>query len=107
MPFKLGKVEIMPFRTASFMPCSLGFVFNTTSGSIVYVDHYMIPTSVNNATLEFLAFYEEPNYEYSNVTYRLKMANSVYNSYAKTMKLELKILKLMMKILLIQRLMQS
>lgn len=52
--FKLGKVEIMPFRTASFMPTSLGFVFNTDSGAIVYVDHFIIPTSVNNATYDLL-----------------------------------------------------
>ncbi|MBQ0045643.1 MAG: ribonuclease J [Mycoplasma sp.] len=52
--FKLGKVEILPFRTASFMPTSLGFVFNTDVGSIVYVDHFIIPTSVNNATYDLL-----------------------------------------------------
>ncbi|XQP56015.1 MAG: hypothetical protein ACOQNY_01345 [Mycoplasmoidaceae bacterium] len=52
--FKLGKVEILPFRTASFMPTSLGFVFNTDAGAIVYVDHFIIPTSVNNATYDLL-----------------------------------------------------
>lgn len=52
--FRLGKVEILPFRTASFMPTSLGFVFNTNSGAIVYVDHFIIPTSVNNATYDLL-----------------------------------------------------
>ncbi len=52
--FKLGKVEILPFRTASFMPTSLGFVFKTDAGSIVYVDHFIIPTSVNNATYDLL-----------------------------------------------------
>lgn len=52
--FKLGKVEVLPFRTASFMPTSLGFVFNTDAGAIVYVDHFIIPTSVNNATYDLL-----------------------------------------------------
>lgn len=52
--FKLGKVEVLPFRTASFMPTSLGFVFNTPDGAIVYVDHFIIPTSVNNATYDLL-----------------------------------------------------
>ncbi|MCQ3915444.1 MAG: hypothetical protein MJ195_01540 [Mycoplasmoidaceae bacterium] len=36
------------------MPTSLGFVFNTDVGSIVYVDHFIIPTSVNNATYDLL-----------------------------------------------------
>ncbi|MCQ2747893.1 MAG: hypothetical protein MJ223_01265 [Mycoplasmoidaceae bacterium] len=44
----------MPFRTASFMPNNLGFVFNTDAGAIVYVDHFMIPTSLNNAFYDLL-----------------------------------------------------
>ncbi|MCQ3907200.1 MAG: hypothetical protein MJ219_00095 [Mycoplasmoidaceae bacterium] len=36
------------------MPTSLGFVFNTEAGAIVYVDHFIIPTSVNNATYDLL-----------------------------------------------------
>lgn len=48
-PFRCGRVEIMAFRTASFMPTSLGFVFKVGDQSIVFVDQFMIPTSVNNA----------------------------------------------------------
>ncbi|MCQ2956735.1 MAG: hypothetical protein MJ233_02610 [Mycoplasmoidaceae bacterium] len=36
------------------MPTSLGFVFKTDVGSIVYMDHFIIPTSVNNATYDLL-----------------------------------------------------
>lgn len=54
MPFKLGNSQIMAFRTASFMPTSLGWVFNTTSGAVVFVDHFMIPTRVNPALYDLL-----------------------------------------------------
>ena len=53
-PFKLGNVGIMGFRIANFMPSSLGFVFNTSSGAIVFIDHFMIPTRVNNALYDLL-----------------------------------------------------
>lgn len=39
-------------------------------------------TSVRDATLQFLSFYEDCGYEYSNVDYRIQMAESVYKSYS-------------------------
>lgn len=53
-PFKLGNAYIMAFRTASFMPTSLGFVFNTKSGAIVFADNFIIPTNVTPATTDLL-----------------------------------------------------
>jgi len=53
-PFRLGNVEVMAFRTASLMPTSLGFVFKTDVGSIIFVDHFMIPTSPHNALNDLL-----------------------------------------------------
>ncbi len=48
-PFRCGRAEILGFRTASYMPTSLGFVFKADGQSIVFVDQFMIPTSANNA----------------------------------------------------------
>ena len=52
-----------------------------------YVSHisfsdFIRGTNVRDAALQFLAFYEDCGYEYSNVDYRIKMAEAVYNSYA-------------------------
>lgn len=52
-----------------------------------YVSHisyndFIKGTSVKDAALQFLAFYEDCGYTHSNVDYRIKMAEAVYNSYA-------------------------
>ena len=44
-------------------------------------DEFKKGTSVRNACLQFLAFYEDCGYDDSNVDYRCQMAESVYNSY--------------------------
>lgn len=51
---KIGKIDVMAFRTACFMPQSLGFIFKTNVGSIIYVDNFIIPTNANAALYDLL-----------------------------------------------------
>ena len=51
---KISNIDVMAFRTACFMPQSLGFIFKTNSGSIIYIDNFIIPTNANSALYDLL-----------------------------------------------------
>lgn len=62
---KIGKIDVMAFRVACFMPQSLGFVFKTSAGSIIFIDNFIIPNNANNTLYDLL--YEVKKFTNSNV----------------------------------------
>lgn len=46
---RIGKISFTPFRVTSSIPCSLGFIFHTNDGDIVYLDDFIIYNDKSNA----------------------------------------------------------